>query len=135
MQTGIGFSARVVAVIYVCQGWIGLLLLWPSTSSKLSLSLSLSHAHTTYPLPWTRCLVALRLSQERYVAGQVDSGDVGRPANSAVRAHVPHDGGRGGAVDGQAGHVSEAILGGVNVCFVCSEIEKKKEARLQIRRL
>ena len=54
-------------------------------------------------------------SQERDVAGQVDSGDFRRPVNSAVRAHVPYDGGRDCAVDGRAGHISEAILGEIMI--------------------
>ena len=48
---------------------------------------------------------------ERDVAGQVDGGDGGRKADGAVRAHVPHDGGRGSAIDGQARHLPEAVLG------------------------
>lgn len=50
-------------------------------------------------------------SQERDVARQVDGGDGGREENSAVRAHVPHDGRRSRALDGQARHVSETVLG------------------------
>ena len=84
-----------------------LLLLRLSTSSKHSLT------HIAYPGLVGACFFLF--SQERDVAGQVDSGDVGRPANSAVRAHVPHDGGRGGAVDSQAGHVSETILGEIMI--------------------
>ena len=75
------------------------MLLRPLNSSK--------HTHTHIP-DW--CLVFF-FSQERDVARQVDSGDIRRPVSSAVRAQVPHDAGRDCAVDGQAGHISEAILG------------------------
>ena len=60
--------------------------------------------------PFALCDACAR-SQERDVAGQMDGGDGGREADGAVRAHAPHDGGRGGAVDGQARHLPEAVLG------------------------
>lgn len=52
-------------------------------------------------------------SQECDVAGQVDGGDGGRQANGAVRAHTPHDRGRGRAVNREARHLPEAVLGEV----------------------